>query len=533
MAEIRGSRGRNPDTLAQMSTADLETLLLQDFQIPESEESDMDEIFHAAQVLAEREDAQFAGTGADRAWEAFLEKYLPFAGGGDSLYEDDETPSADAVQPQPLAQAEERRPSRHPLRRRLLRAAACLLAVIVLGGGLTLAFNAEARESLSGWVREIYENCFVYRYHAPGDEPVPEPSLEVPFFRPSWLPAGYVLDDIPIFYGQVVLFYTDKTDILVLQYFPASTSGVYVIDDSPEHVTVNGAQADFYPAKTEGEVDGLIWSDRESGMIFTLTARVPVEDLIRIAESVEPVQTMYRPASVPAGYRALYEDGSPDSPTVDTTIVYTHESRADTLSFYCKAIVDSLTLQIDDVKEAEVKQVQVKGRPADLYLDSREGFNSCLVWTDSEKGLIFWITGPLSQEELLEMAESIQPTLPEQMLRCPSRPPWGYTRTGKSGDRDKIRLTYIGRDGSVLTYRCTLGKRAEEALAELEEATAGLAPRSLTVGQYDARLYERPDGTRDLVWNDGSDWLYWLSGPPSGEELVQMAESIRMEASSP
>lgn len=532
MAEIEGFHDKNPDALAQMHTADLEALLLQDFQISDDGDSDMDEIFRIAQALAEREDALPAGSGAEQAWEVFLEKYLPFAGSGDSLYslyEDDEARSAGAVQPQPFARAEERRPFRRPLRRRLLRAAACFLAVIVLGGGLALAFSAEAREGLSGWVREIYESCFVYRYHASGVEPAPDPPFDVPIYRPSWLPAGYALDDVPVFSGQVVLVYTDGTDILILQYMPAAASGVYVLDDSPEHVAVNGAHADLYPAKTENEVDTLIWSDRGSGMIFTLSARLSAEDMIRVAESLEAVQPVYRPMSVPTGYQVFYEDDSPDSSPSGTTIVYTHESR-DRLTFRCKTVG---MLQISDIEDAEVKQVQVRDCPADLYLDSREGFNSCLVWTDSEKGLIFWISGPLSEEELLEMAESIQPMLPEQTLHYPTWLPRGYTRNGRSGGGTKIQLTYTGRDGSTLTYRYTLKEWSEELVAELEEVTAGLESRSLAVGQYDARLYERPNGIRDLAWNDGSGGLCWISGPLSEEELVHMAESVKTEASFP
>lgn len=530
MAEIESFRDRNPDALAQMRTADLEALLLQNFQIPDDGDSGMDEIFHIAQVLAEREDAPSAGSGADQAWEVFLEKYLPFAGGS-SLYEDAEAQSAPAAAGQPLSydQTGTSFPARRSLRRRLLRTAACFLAVIILGGGLALAFSAEAREALSGWVREIYENCFVYRYHAPEDEPAPVPPSDVPIYRPSWLPAGYALDDVPVFSGQVVLVYTDETDILILQYMPASASGVYVLDDSPEHVAVNGAQADLYPAKTGDEVDTLIWSDRGRGMIFTLSARLSAEDMIRIAESLEAVRPVYRPMSVPTGYQVFYEDDSPDSPASGTTIVYTHESR-DRLTFRCKTVG---MLQISDIEDAEVKQVQVRDCPADLYLDSREGFNSCLVWTDSEKGLIFWISGPLSEKELLEMAESIQPMLPEQTLHYPTWLPWGYTRGGRSSGGTKIRLTYTGRDGSALVYRYTLKEWSEELMAELEEVTAGLESRSLAVGQYDARLYERPNGIRDLVWNDGSGGLYWISGSLSEEELIQMAESVKTEAAFP
>lgn len=102
--------------MEQMSTAALEELLLQDFRDPGRDADDMDGLYQAAQVLAEREPG--APDAADRAWEAFREGWLPFA---EALGEDGGTPSSDA--------APERR---HPAFRRRIRMALAATAAAVL-----------------------------------------------------------------------------------------------------------------------------------------------------------------------------------------------------------------------------------------------------------------------------------------------------------------------------------------------------------------------------------------------------------------
>ena len=79
--------------MEQMSSASLEKLLLLDFYSPEEGGADMDKLYHAAQLLAQREPQP----PVDQAWAAFQEKYLPFAPFGTSLYEDGSPPSSCAA----------------------------------------------------------------------------------------------------------------------------------------------------------------------------------------------------------------------------------------------------------------------------------------------------------------------------------------------------------------------------------------------------------------------------------------------------
>ena len=101
---------RRLKALEQTNSADLEALLLLDFQSQESGWAEMGEILRAAEILAERS-PQRDSAGTDRAWETFLEKYLPFSDGS-SIYENAEAPGASALAVQPVpAPSPYRRPA--------------------------------------------------------------------------------------------------------------------------------------------------------------------------------------------------------------------------------------------------------------------------------------------------------------------------------------------------------------------------------------------------------------------------------------
>ena len=60
-------------------------------------------------------------------------------------------------------------------------------------------------------------------------------------------------------------------------------------------------------------------------------------------------------------------------------------------------------------EHAEVKEVFVGTCSADLYIEHGEGLTSAIVWINSEEGAIFMISGTLSEDELMKIAETVEP----------------------------------------------------------------------------------------------------------------------------
>ena len=115
--------------------------------------------------------------------------------------------------------------------------------------------------------------------------------------------------------------------------------------------------------------------------------------------------TVYFPAWVPEEYEEIV---SPQTGTFVRTQYENSEKELLTVSYAKGTETSSLSVEWAG---AVVRQTLVGRLPADLYLNPDDGPN-ILVWTDTGKNAVFWITAPLSEKELVRIAESIQESDP-------------------------------------------------------------------------------------------------------------------------
>ena len=171
--------------------------------------------------------------------------------------------------------------------------------------------------------------------------------------------------------------------------------------DNYTQVFINGTAADLYLDPVEGESNVLIWEDGE--WVFALSALFSGEEMMKVAESVEAQETpkVDRPAWLPDKYNGLSlkltQDGT-------TQIKYTDGSGH---SLELKSIPISESTDLFAEREASAQSVFVGASPAELYLNQGEDGANELVWKDEEKGLLFWLHGPVTEEELIKIAKSI------------------------------------------------------------------------------------------------------------------------------
>lgn len=389
--------------LERMTPAELTELLRADFQAEDSGESDMDEILRAAEILAAREPS--AGDG-DRAWESFRKNYLPLAGEGASLYGDSDPPGGSDAARGP-------RHSGFAVWKRLGRIAAAVLLAVLLGGGILLAADEEARAAFAGWVRELCGGDF-FEYSFQGQEDSPAgggDDAEPAFCAPSWVPEGYMLEDIHEG-GERMITYSGGEGLgITFCCFPPDGSGMSVYDTDVQRAEVNGKPADLYPARREGEITALIWEDENIGALFWLSGFLSEEELIRIAESVqvtEPIQPPHRPGWIPEGW-AFFSDSSGQG---DLQGQWQRED-GDLLRFRCVLGETHREMMLEELEaetvELEAGAVSVGGEDARLYR-AGDGVGH-LVWS-GDGGALYWIRGALSDQDLLRMAESV-PGRPE------------------------------------------------------------------------------------------------------------------------
>ena len=181
-----------------------------------------------------------------------------------------------------------------PVKRRttqiwLKRCAAACLAVVFCFGTI-LAVNAEARAAFFGWIKEVYETHFVYRYGSEaniGAEPAD--------YRITWLPNGYTETYVDDTEDTVFIAYANETgQMLAFSYIHNPDETVWQVNTSQSIVkqtNVNGNPADLYITTEVENTNALIWTDQNNSA-FYISGYLDEETLIKVAESVEAIITL-------------------------------------------------------------------------------------------------------------------------------------------------------------------------------------------------------------------------------------------------
>ena len=182
-----------------------------------------------------------------------------------------------------------RRRKRAPVYR-VLKGVACFFLAFLLGGTIFLSTNAQAREAFFGWVREQAEG--VQRYFHQGDV---TSSSDIVHYQID-VPDGYWLDDEMREESFVYSFYSNKEGLYLdffYQYETENSGGETYIDDTDAttiQTEVHGNPADLYIAHDPEGSNTVIWMDKETGALLEVTAFLPQDELMALAESVTPIK---------------------------------------------------------------------------------------------------------------------------------------------------------------------------------------------------------------------------------------------------
>lgn len=297
------------------------------------------------------------------------------------------------------------RRAKHPAWHKFVQTAACLLLVLLLTGCAVLAVSPEAREVFAGWVREVYESYFVYRYA--GQEETDAGNV---IYRPTWTPDGWRESDVSEDNVVTCVIYTNGTDeegafLAFVCAKDPEASDVYIDNGDyvdAEEIQIQGGKADLY-LDNRDHSNVIVWTVEETGILFLLQGPLTSDELVRMAESVKPVQleTVYRPTWIPEGY--VQQEEKPLYGQV--SLEYRSENGA-FIFIYIPDPDEGQPVYIDPTK-AEQSQAQVNGRPAEVYIYDVEEAMNIILWSD-ESEAIFFITGTLTKDELIRVAESVE-----------------------------------------------------------------------------------------------------------------------------
>lgn len=170
----------------------------------------------------------------------------------------------------------------------LSRVAGVLLAIL-LAGSAVLAFSAEARAAVLGWVRQQIESLYAYVFV--GDPVAADPVR----YELSEIPEGFTLATVyEIDGGELYIYTNEETGIIgAFSYSinPSESSSIVLEGGVCEHrkVTVNGMPGDLYLPTDGSERSELLWMDDTTGTIFSLSFPFDEDTMLKIAESIEIV----------------------------------------------------------------------------------------------------------------------------------------------------------------------------------------------------------------------------------------------------
>lgn len=184
------------------------------------------------------------------------------------------------------------RRAEHPYLHAALRRAAAFLLVCLLSGGVFLSVDAQARETLRSWLREVGENFVLYRFTG-SEEPA-----DFPAYRLGWVPEGYVLvaeddfSDVGMYGAHYADPETGHSFIFDYQFMnDGLVTGLSPENTLYERTTVNGLPADYYESTAENDSNILFWFDEEHNLMFQINSRLDRETIFQIAEGVVLAET--------------------------------------------------------------------------------------------------------------------------------------------------------------------------------------------------------------------------------------------------
>ena len=177
----------------------------------------------------------------------------------------------------------------HPIRHRVMKAVACFLLVVLVGGGSVLALSADARAAFVGWVRDVYqsyETWFVY--HFTGENNTVSEDIS---YHPTWIPQDYAELETLDMFNQTNIIYENAVGLSMTFGYSLNPEAINVYVENTnvqtKRVLIGDTPADLYLDNSAGESNILTWVDSNTDTIFWIVAQLDEDELIKIAESVE------------------------------------------------------------------------------------------------------------------------------------------------------------------------------------------------------------------------------------------------------
>ena len=173
---------------------------------------------------------------------------------------------------------------RRPAYRRALDVAAAVLIILTVIFGSLIAISPDVRAAVLSWFREVFATHDAIRFTQQQD------GRELGYWRPSYLPEGYVeTNEIDLFTQIIVDFENDTGERITLIYKLLQEGMGFNIDNEDMEIieTMIGTHVAYlYCARIDTKQSTVILMNEDVGIAFEVSSFDPYETLVRIAESI-------------------------------------------------------------------------------------------------------------------------------------------------------------------------------------------------------------------------------------------------------
>lgn len=177
------------------------------------------------------------------------------------------------------------KPARRPAWTRPLRTAACILLALSVSFSAALLTSPRARAWVVSWFVVETDTYDEYSF-TPQTE-----TNGLLLWAPTYLPKGYIQTDYTDAVNFISISYDTDTPEMVLEfsYHKMVEGGGWGLDNerhTASAVPINNMEGRLYTA-TDDSPNMLVWFDEATGYTFFLGSKLPTQELIKIAESVQ------------------------------------------------------------------------------------------------------------------------------------------------------------------------------------------------------------------------------------------------------
>ena len=424
-----------------------------------------------------------------------------------------------------------------------LQRIAAMFAVIIIGASSFIGVNAEARAAFFGWIKELTDDYLIYRYE---EEPVsdagPASNVESLAYLPIWIPEGYSKSFVNDKTNRTVVAYSnDAGELIRLSYIYNSGETDWFISTEntvKKSATVNGNKADLFISTNPDTSGGVIWVD-QSNTVFMLTGFLDVDDLLKMAESIQPVapselenspesitEVQYGLTAIPEGYIEVLTDYNDNGGSQ----LFENEAGQYLTFLYTLNSGDS-SMYIDTTSTTHY-QTLLNGYEVEVLDSDDPDFPSSIAWVDTEN-TVFYISGYFDIDGLFALAESIEPiaietTTPDlsSLNYQPTLIPEGYTWHRESDVGGCRRIVYKNEAGQLLRYHYVYDTASTAMFTVAEGGTHSII--EINGYQADMLLFDDPETSNCILWTDENNCAHAVHAFLDEEELIKLAESVKL-----